>query len=65
VRPATALICEFIDRFRGRFGVVPICRALSGHGITIAPRTYWAGTARPASRRALRDALVTGMLAEM
>jgi hypothetical protein len=39
-RPAAALICEFIDRFRDRFGVVPICRALSAHGIKIAPRTY-------------------------
>jgi len=44
---------------------VPICGALSGHGIKIAPRTYWARKARPASRRALRDALVTGMLAEV
>jgi len=28
-RPATPLICAFIDACRDRFGVVPICRALS------------------------------------
>jgi putative transposase len=30
----------FIDAHKGRFGVAPICRVLSGHGITIAPSTY-------------------------
>jgi putative transposase len=44
---------------------VPICRALTAHGFKIAPRTYWARRKRPASRRALRDALITGMLAEL
>jgi putative transposase len=44
---------------------VPICRALTAHGFKIAPRTYWARKKRPASRRALRDVLVTGMLAEL
>jgi putative transposase len=44
---------------------VPICRALTGHGFKIAPRTCWARRKRPASRRALRDALITGMLAEL
>jgi putative transposase len=44
---------------------VPICRALTAHGFKIAPRTCWARRKRPASRRALRDALVTGMLAEL
>ena len=29
-RPAAPLICAFIDAYRDRFGVVPICRALSG-----------------------------------
>ena len=44
---------------------MPICRALSWHGIKIAPRTYWARKTRTASRRALRDALITGMLTEL
>ena len=42
VRPATPLICAFIDEHAEEFGVVPICRALAVHGVQIAPRTYWA-----------------------
>jgi putative transposase len=57
------LICQFIDAHRDRFGVVPICRALSQHGVPIAPRTYWARRSRPPSRRALRDAALTEILA--
>jgi putative transposase len=44
---------------------VPICRALSAQGLQIAPRTYWARKSRPPSRRSVRDALVTGLLAGM
>lgn len=33
VRPATPLICAFIDEHREEFGVVPICRALAVHGV--------------------------------
>jgi putative transposase len=57
------LICQFIDAHRDRFGVVPICRALSQHGVPIAPRTYWARKTRPPSRRAVRDAALTEILA--
>jgi putative transposase len=42
---------------------VPICRALAGQGIAIAPRTYWARRSRPPSPRAVRDAALTGILA--
>jgi len=42
---------------------VPICRALSGQGIAIAPRTYWARRSRPPSRRALTDAALAEVLA--
>ena len=57
------MICQFIDAHRDRFGVVPICRALSQHGVPIAPRTYWASKSRPPSRRAARDAVLTEILA--
>jgi putative transposase len=57
------LTCQFIDAHRDRFGVVPICRALSQHGVPIAPRTYWAHKSRPPSRRALRDTALTEILA--
>ncbi len=41
----------YIDEYRYRFGVEPICSALQ-----FAPRTYYAAKARPPSARALRDA---------
>jgi putative transposase len=46
---------RFIDAHKGRFGVAPICRVLTEHGIKIAPSTYYDAQARPPSRRALRD----------
>jgi len=48
----------FIDEVRDRFGVEPVCRVLTEHGVTIAPRTYYAAKVRPRSARALRDAVV-------
>lgn len=44
---------------------MPICRALSAQGLAIAPRTYWARRKRPPSARALRDAVVTRLLASV
>ena len=44
------MIC-FIDEVRERFGVEPVCRVLSGHGVRIAPRTYYAAKVRPPSTR--------------
>ncbi len=46
----------FIDVYRGRFGVEPICNVLREHGCGIAPNTYWVAKKRPPSARALRDA---------
>jgi putative transposase len=63
VRPATPLICAFIDTHREEFGVVPICRALAVHGVQIAPRTYWAHRATAPSKRALWDTTITEILA--
>ncbi len=42
---------------------MPICRALAGHGVQIAPGTYWARRSRPPSLRALTDAALTEILA--
>jgi putative transposase len=47
---------SFIDEYKQMFGVEPICHVLSGHGLKIAPSTYYAAKARPASARAVRDA---------
>ena len=57
-RPATAVVVEFIDAHRDRFGVEPICRVLTEHGCGIAPSTYYAAKTRPASARSLRDEIV-------
>jgi putative transposase len=46
---------RFIDAHKPRFGVAPICRVLSEHGLKIAPSTYYDAKDRPASKRALRD----------
>ena len=47
----------FIDAHRDRFGgVAPICRVLSQHGVSIAPRTYYAAKTRAPSVRSVRDA---------
>lgn len=40
----------FIDAYRDRFGVEPICRVLQ-----FAPSTYWSAKRRPRSARSIRD----------
>ncbi|MSO95562.1 MAG: IS3 family transposase, partial [Thermoleophilia bacterium] len=49
------MVVELIDSHKHRFGVVPVCRVLCGHGVGIAPSSYYAYKSRPASVRALRD----------
>ena len=45
------------------FGVEPICRVLSQHGVTIAPSTYYEARSRQPSRRAVRDAELVELIA--
>ena len=52
----------FVDDFKDRFGVEPICRVLKANGCKIAPSTYYAAKKRAASARAVRDA---GLLVEI
>lgn len=56
-------MCGFIAEHKARFPVVAMCRALSGHGIEIAPRTFHAWAVRAPSKRALWDTTVTEVLA--
>lgn len=49
---------EFIDTHRERFGVEPMCRVLTEHGVHVAPSTFYAAKTRPPSKRAQRDAVV-------
>ena len=55
----------FIEAHRARFGVEPICRVLSGHGVKIAPSTYYAARSRPASARSVRDAQLVVVLRQV
>ncbi|WP_241245166.1 IS3 family transposase [Microbacterium sp. KRD172] len=55
-RPATAVVVQFIDDHRDRFGVEPICRVLTEHGVKIAPSGYYAFKKRPVSARTVSDA---------
>src|SRR3954464_10414191 len=57
-RPATATLVEFIDEHRERFGVEPICRLLSEHGLKISPSTYYAAKKRGPSPRKPRGEAV-------
>lgn len=56
------MIVAYIDRYRGRFGVEPICSVLSEHGMKIAPSTYYAHTARPVSLAGLEEAYLVNAL---
>ena len=47
---------KFIDEQKPRFGVEPMCRVLSKHGVHVAPSTYYAAKSRPPSARAIADA---------
>lgn len=48
-----------------RWGVEPICEVLTGHGLAIAPATYYAAKTRPPSPRAVRDAELKPIIAEV
>jgi len=52
----TAVLVEYVDQHRDRFGVEPICEVLESAGTKIAPSTYYAAKNRPPSARAIRDA---------
>jgi putative transposase len=51
----TAVLVDYIDGHRDRFGVEPICTVLKDAGMQIAPSTYYAAKKRPPSARAVRD----------
>ncbi|GAB49991.1 putative transposase, partial [Mobilicoccus pelagius NBRC 104925] len=38
---STAVLVDYIDEHRVRFGVEPICRVLREAGLAIAPSTYY------------------------
>ncbi len=56
------MIVAYIDAYRARFGVEPICAVLTEHGITIAPSTYHAHKAAPVTAAALEQAYLANAL---
>jgi hypothetical protein len=52
------VVVEFIDAYKERFGVEPICAVLREQDCGIAPSTYYAARKRPPSARATRDEVV-------
>ena len=52
---STAVLLDYIDQHRGRFGVEPICTVLRKAGMQIAPSTYYAAKIRSPSARAVAD----------
>jgi putative transposase len=56
------VIVAYIDAHRDRFGVAPICRVLSEHGMQIAPATYYATRLAPVSAAELADAYTANAL---
>ena len=56
------MIVAYIDEYRERFGVEPICAVLSEHGMKIAPSTYYATKATPVSEAALAEAYLVNAL---
>ena len=49
------MIVAYIDAYKHRFGVEPICRVLRDHDVPIAPSTYYAFKTRSRSARSLSD----------
>ncbi|MEU3837984.1 IS3 family transposase [Streptomyces microflavus] len=54
-RPAVEALVAFIDAHRQVFGVEPICRVLTSHGLKIATSTYYAARNRTPRDRSVRD----------
>ena len=59
------MIVAYIDGHRDRFGVEPICRVLSEHGMKIAPSTYYAALKVRVSPAALADAYHVNALVDL
>ncbi|MBB5786047.1 putative transposase [Jiangella mangrovi] len=57
------MIIDYISEHKDRFGVEPICRVLSEHGVQIAPSTYYDNLRRGPSKRALRDTQIVELIA--
>lgn len=55
-RPPTQVIVDYIESYRDRFGVEPVCTVLSEHGVQIASSTYFARRKAPVTATELEEA---------
>ena len=56
---------RFISDHKSRFGVEPICRVLTDHGVPIAPSAYYGAIGRPPSARVVRDGQLKAHIARV
>src|SRR4051812_26041376 len=56
------MIVDYLDSYRGRFGVEPVCAVLAGAGIAIAPSTYYARSKAPLTNAELAEAYLANEL---
>src|SRR5215212_11005094 len=61
-RPPTQVIVDYIDSYRGRFGVEPVCAVLAEAGIQIAPSSYYARSKARLTEAELDDAYLANAL---
>ena len=59
------MIVAYIEAYRDRFGVEPICAVLSEHGCVIAPSTYYARRTTPVSAAELEQAYLVNALVDL
>jgi transposase InsO family protein len=56
---------RYIDAYRHRFGVEPICAVLSEHGMMIAPQTYYRWRACPVRPAELEEAYLVNEIVDL
>lgn len=56
------MIVDYIETYKSRFGVEPICAVLSEHGVSIAPSTYDERRREPVTDAELEDAYLANAL---
>jgi putative transposase len=59
------VIVAYIDAYRDRFGVEPICTVLCEHGVTIAPSTYYARLQQRVTDAELTEAYLVNSLVDL
>jgi putative transposase len=59
------VICAYIDQYRERFGVEPICRVLTEHDMQIAPSSYYAHRRRPVTDALRAEAVLVNVVIDL